>query len=149
MGLWQPRERRTCRIEERMGAHGNKRTHCLPRLCHPPQCCATLTPSPLSLSRPRRKSEPQQPAMKTLTHRLPRREEREKKKIVDEEERAMCRGNIYSVYSAKQTGRYYTAALITLLSFTVKFQIRGFSLLTFMVISKPACFLPSHPFSKM
>lgn len=57
--------------------------------------------------------------------------------------------HLFCLFSKTNRGRYYAAALITLLSFTVKFQIREFGLLTFMVISKPACFLPSHPSSKM
>lgn len=40
MGVWQPRERRTCRIEERMGAHENKRTP-------PPLSGPSLLPSPM------------------------------------------------------------------------------------------------------
>lgn len=57
--------------------------------------------------------------------------------------------HLFCLFSKTNRGRYYAATLITLLSFTVKFQIRGFGLLTFMVISKPACCLPSPPSSKM
>lgn len=120
----------------------------------PPQCCATLTPAPLRRSRPRCRSEPQQPATKTLTHRLPRREwwggenmlNLMRKSVPCEEETFI---HVFCLFSKTNRGRYYAATLITLLSFTVKFQIRGFSLLTFMVISKPACCLPSPPSSKM
>lgn len=76
---------------------------------------------------------------------------KKKKKHVelDEEEHEETFIHLFCLFSKTNRGLYYAAALITLLSFTVKFQIRGFSLLAFMVISKPACFLPSHPSSKM
>lgn len=66
----------------------------------------------------------------------------------DEEERAMWRGSIYSfilfIQQNKQ-GSGICCNSYSPVSITVKFQIRGFTLPTFMVTSKPACCLQSPP----
>lgn len=82
--------------------------------------------------------------MKTLTHRLARR--KEKNVEHDEEEHAMWRGSIYSfilfIQQNKQ-GSGLCCSSDSSASITVKFQIRGFALPTFLVTSKPACCFPS------
>lgn len=75
-----------CRREEWTCGQRRRRPHCPPRCLRAPQRCTMLTPTPLSPSRPRRRSAPLQPAVKTLTHRLPRRKKHVER---DEEERAM------------------------------------------------------------
>lgn len=54
-----------------------------------PQPCTTLTLTPPSLSRPQRRSEPLQPSVKTLTHRLSSAGKKKTNIKRDEEERGV------------------------------------------------------------
>lgn len=93
-------------------------------------------------SEARSRSEPLQSAVKTLTHRLPQRGGERKSVECDEEERTVWRGSIFSFILCIQQNKQRSELCCntdSLLSITVKFQIKGFTLPTFMVISKPAC----------
>lgn len=140
-----------------MGAHGNRRT-----TPPPPLSALSLSPSPMlhhinPLAAEPLQTEAQVRAPATShknadTSITPQGGKKKNmlnlmRRTVPCEEETFI--HLFCLFSKTNRGRYYAATLITLLSFTVKFQIRGFGLLTFIVISKPCCFLPSHPSSKM
>lgn len=103
------------------------RPHCLSVFTPPPppQCCATLTFSPLSHSRRRRRSEPLQPAMKTLTHRLARRKEKKMlsmmRRSVPCEEEAFI--HLFCLFSKTNRGQGYAATLIALCLLQLNFKL--------------------------
>lgn len=144
-GCLAARERRTCRIEEWMGSRVNERPPPTPQpmLLHVNPRAAEALQTEVQVRTPAAGHEnadtsitPQGVAGGENMLNLMR------KSVPCEEETFI---HVFCLFSKTNRGRYYAATLITLLSFTVKFQIRGFSLLTFMVISKPACCLPSPP----
>lgn len=147
------RERRTCRIEEWMGARENKRPHCPPCFLPPSPTLRHLNPRATGALQTevqvRTPAAGHENADTSITPQGVVGGENMlnlmRKSVPCEEETFI---HVFCLFSKTNRGRYYAATLITLLSFTVKFQIRGFSLLTFMVISKPACCIPSPPPAK-
>lgn len=98
-----------------------KTPHCL----HAPQHCTMLTPVPLSPSRPKRRSEPLQPAVKTLTHRLPRRKKTLSvmRRSTPCEEEAFI--HLFCLFSKTNRGQDYAATLIALCLLQLNFKLGG------------------------
>ena len=115
-----------CRREEWTCGQRRRRPHCPPRCLRAPQRCTTLTPTPLSPSRPRRRSAPLQPAVKTLTHRLPHRKKNTlsvMRRSAPCEEEAFI--HLFCLFSKTNRGQDYAATLIALCLLQLNFKLGG------------------------